>query len=111
MKIKRPFALKTDKIFSGEIKKCASAFKTIENIAPEIAKMFVEFGKMARECKQLLKEADKILSECGKDEQNEKYVEVSQKYNNKKEALLKYYNEHIIKKANELKDESDIIFQ
>lgn len=111
MKIKRPFALKTDKISSDEIKRCALAFKTMENKAPEIAKMFVEFGKMARECKQLLKEADKILSECGQDKQNKKYVEVSRKYDNKKEALLAYYNEDIIKKTNELQNESNIIFQ
>ena len=109
--MKRPFALKTDKISSDEIKRCALAFKTMENIAPEIAKMFVEFGKMARECKQILKEADKILSECGQDKQNKKYVEVSRKYDNKKGALLAYYNEDIIKKTNELQNESNIIFQ
>lgn len=92
--MKRPFTLKTDNISSKEIKECALDLKEAENVASEIAKMFVKYGKMSREGKQLLKEADKILSECGK---SEKYVETIKKYNAKVDELDQYYKEIIMK--------------
>ena len=90
MKIKRPFALKTEKVSDDEIKKCAVDFKKTENTASEIAKMFVKYGKMAREFKQLTKEADKILSECNKNNQNAKYVKARAEVDTRIKALGDY---------------------